>query len=319
MKADGDKMRPNTTVDHVETESGHTISASSVVIATGSPFDAGVTLHAKLAPYTTYAVGIEVPKESLPKALYWDTEDPYHYVRLSPGSSTDHQLLIVGGEDHKTGQASDQEERWGRLIAWTRSLVPEAGEVRHRWSGQVFETPDGLGLMGPAPWGENLYVITGDSGMGLTHGTLGARLVTNLILGVADPLAEVYSPSRWMPGALLSLLGENMNLAAQYTDWLTGGDVRSVEEIPTGHGAIIRSGLGKLAVYRDEEGTVTTLSATCTHLGCVVRWNPGEKSWDCPCHGSRFGCTGEVLHGPAVHPLHLAKLSDSSLPLSVTQ
>jgi len=291
----------------VETEGGHTVTAASVVIATGAPFDAGVMLHAKLAAYTTYAVGIDVPKGSVPNALYWDTEDPYHYVRVHPGAGDAADLLIVGGEDHKTGQASDQEERWGRLVSWARNRVPEAGEVRHRWSGQVFETPDGLGLIGRAPWGDNLYVITGDSGLGLTHGTLGARLVTNLIRGDADPLAGVYSPSRWMPAALLTLLGENLNLAAQFTDWLTGGDVGSVEEIPAGHGAIVRSGLGKLAVYRDEAGAVTRLNAACPHMGGVVRWNPGEKSWDCPCHGSRFTCTGEVLHGPAVRPLQRAE------------
>ena len=291
----------------VTTEAGPAVTAASVVIATGSPFDAGVGLHAKLAAYTTYAVGLDVPKGSVPSALYWDTEDPYHYVRVRPGANGDPDLLIVGGEDHKTGQAGDQGERWGRLMAWARNRVPEAGEVRHRWSGQVFETPDGLGLIGRAPWGENLYVITGDSGMGLTHGTLGARLVTNLIRGEADPLAGVYSPSRWMPGALLTLLGENLNSAAQFTDWLTGGDVSSVDEIPPGHGAIVRSGLGKLAVYRDAAGTVTKLSAACPHMGGVVRWNPGEKSWDCPCHGSRFACTGEVLHGPAVQPLQPAE------------
>jgi len=289
----------------VETDGGPAVTASSVVIATGTPFDAGVTLHTKLAAYTTYAVGLEVPNGAVPHALYWDTEDPYHYVRVMPGPGKD--LLIAGGEDHKTGQADDQGERWGRLMAWAREKVPEAGELRHRWSGQVFETPDGLGLIGPAPWGENLYVITGDSGMGLTHGTLGARLATNLIRGDADPLAGVYSPTRWMPGALLTYLGENLNLAAQYTDWLTGGDVSSIEDIPPGHGAIVRSGLGKLAVYRDADGAVTKLSAACPHMGGVVRWNPGEKSWDCPCHGSRFACTGAVLHGPAVQPLQVAE------------
>lgn len=287
----------------VETEGGQTVTAASVVIATGSPFDAGVGLHTKLAAYMTYAVGLELPAGAVPHALYWDTEDPYHYVRVQPGEGTTGDLLIAGGMDHKTGQATDQGERWGRLMAWARSKVPEAGAVRHRWSGQVFETPDGLGLIGRAPWGENLYVITGDSGMGLTHGTLGARLVANLIRGEADPLAGVYDPSRWMPGALLTFLGENLNLAAQYTDWLTGGDVSSIDDIPAGHGGVVRSGLGKLAVYRDKDGTVTKLSAACPHMGGVVHWNPGEKTWDCPCHGSRFVCTGEVQHGPAVQAL----------------
>lgn len=279
-----------------------TVTAGSVVIATGSPFDAGMVLHTKMAAYNTYAVALEVPAGNVPHALYWDTEDPYHYVRVQPGENG-LDLLIVGGEDHKTGQADDQAERWGRLIGWTRQRVPSAGEVKHRWSGQVFETPDGLGLIGRAPWGKNLYVITGDSGMGMTHGTLGARLVSHLILGQADPLAGVYDPNRWMPGALLDLLGEVSNMAAQYADWVTGGDVKSADQIPPGHGAVVRVGLTKHAVFRDKGGKLTELSAVCPHMGGLVRWNPGEQTWDCPCHGSRFTCDGSVMHGPAVSGL----------------
>lgn len=291
----------------VTTAGGDTVSAAQVVIATGSPFDTGVVLHTKMAAYTTYAVALDVPKDTVPHALYWDTEDPYHYVRVQPGEKSD--LLIVGGEDHKTGQEHDQAERWARLIGWIRQRVPTVGDVRHHWSGQVFETPDGLGLIGRAPWGKNLFVITGDSGMGLTHGTLGARLVANLILGDADPLAGVYDPNRWMPGALLTMLGEAANMAAQYTDWLTGGDVKSVDQIPPGHGAVVRVGLTKHAAYRDKGGKVLELSAVCPHMGGLVRWNPGEQTWDCPCHGSRFTCDGEVLHGPAVSGLKKEKTS----------
>jgi glycine/D-amino acid oxidase-like deaminating enzyme/nitrite reductase/ring-hydroxylating ferredoxin subunit len=288
----------------VRTTEGHVITAKSVVVATGVPFDSGVTLHTKLAAYTTYAVGLEVPAGVIPHALFWDTEDPYHYVRGQPaGAGNNSDLLIVGGEDHKTGQAQDQAERWARLVAWARARVPEAGAVKHHWSGQVFETPDGLGLIGRAPGAEKVYVITGDSGMGLTHGTLGGRLVANLIRGEADPLAGVYDPSRWMPAALKTLFQENLNAAAQYLDWLTGGDVSSADSIPPGHGGIVRTGLTKQAVYRDKDGKVTRLTAVCPHMGGVVRWNPGEQTWDCPCHGSRFTAAGEVLHGPAVEGL----------------
>jgi nitrite reductase/ring-hydroxylating ferredoxin subunit len=148
-----------------------------------------------------------------------------------------------------------------------------------------------------------VYVITGDSGMGMTHGTLGARLVSDLILGRTSPYAGLYSPSRWAPGALRDLLSENANTVAQYTDWVTRGDVKTAAEIPPGHGAVIRRGLTKLAVYKDERGDVHELSAVCPHLGGIVQWNPGEKTWDCPCHGSRFNCTGEMIHGPAASDL----------------
>lgn len=286
------------------TKSGHTVTADAIVIATGSPFDAGLTLHFKLAAYNTYAIALEVPPGYVPPGLFWDTEDPYHYVRTAHGTGTEY--LIVGGEDHKTGQAQDQKERWAALEAWTRARFPDAGPVRHHWSGQVFETPDGLGRIGLAPgWRDNLYVITGDSGTGMTHGTLGARLVADLILGRTNPFAGLYSPSRWMPGALKTLIEENANLAAQYTDWLTGSEVASAADIPKGHGAVVRDGLSKTAVYKDDKGQVHEMTAVCPHLGGIVQWNPGEKTWDCPCHGSRFSCTGEVQHGTAVEGLKL--------------
>src|SRR5207244_2935492 len=150
-----------------------------------------------------------------------------------------------------------------RLAAWARERFPSVGAIAHHWSGQVFETPDGLGLIGAAPWGRNLYVITGDSGMGLTHATLGAKLVTNLIAGHDEPLAAVYDPSRWMPKALLTLLREDVNMASQFADWLTGGDVKSADDIPKGHGAIVRRGLSKLAVYKDDTGALCEMSAKC--------------------------------------------------------
>ncbi|HEX4610198.1 MAG TPA: FAD-dependent oxidoreductase [Urbifossiella sp.] len=293
----------------VATTRGHTVSAGAVVVATNNPFEGGTVLHTRVAAYTTYALAAEVPKGSVEDALCWDTEDPYHYVRIQPGG--DGQAvddLIVGGEDHKTGQADDQPERWDRLAAWAMPRFPGLGPVRYRWSGQVFETADGLGLIGPAPWnGPNVYVITGDSGMGMTHGTLGARLVADLVLGRPNDLAAVYAPSRLTPAAARTLLGENLNLAGQYADWVTGGDVKSPAEIPPGQGAVVRSGLTKLAVYKDDRGAVTTLSAVCPHMGCLVRWNPGEKTWDCPCHGSRFSATGTCLHGPSTSDLKKAE------------
>ncbi len=293
----------------VTTTHGHTVTADAVVVATNNPFEGGTTLHAKVAAYITYAFAAEIPKGSLHVGLYWDTEDPYHYVRTQSGGDAEpFDYLIVGGEDHKTGQADDQPQRWDRLKAWAKERFPNMGAVRYHWSGQVFETPDGLGLIGLAPWnGPNVFVMTGDSGMGMTHGTLGARLVADLVMGRPNELASVYSPSRMMPGAVRTQLGETLNMAAQFTDWLTGGDVKSAEDIPPGHGAVVRSGLTKLAVYKDDRGKVTSLSAVCPHMGCLVRWNPGETTWDCPCHGSRFSATGTCLHGPSTSNLAKAE------------
>jgi nitrite reductase/ring-hydroxylating ferredoxin subunit len=243
-----------------------------------------------------------VPQGSVPDALYWDDHNPYTYIRLQPADGFD--FLIVGGEDYKTGQESDDRERLLRLESWTRERFPMAGELAYSWSGQVVEPDDYVAFIGPNPDGaENVYIITGDSGQGMTHGVLGARLLTDLIAGRENEWAHLYDPKRITAGRTLEYLKQNLNVAKQYTDWLGPGEVASVDEVPADTGCIMRRGGKVLAVYRDTDGFVHEYSAVCTHMKCMVAWNDLEKSWDCPCHGSRFNPYGVVLNGPAVADL----------------
>jgi Rieske Fe-S protein len=252
----------------------------------------------------TYVIGARVPAGSVPRVLGWDTGDPYHYIRMQE------DWLIVGGEDHKTGQASDTPERYARLEAWARKRFPMMGPVELNWAGQVMETQDYLAFIGRNPMDhENVYVCTGDSGMGLTHGTIAGMLISDQILGRPNPWASLYDPSRVTLRAASEFARENANVALQYGDWLTGGDVDSVDEVRPGTGAILRRGLEKIAVYRDEQGRVHERHAKCPHLGCVVHWNPAETTWDCPCHGSRFDRYGKVINGPANRDLAPAERS----------
>ncbi len=294
----------------VKTTAGPMVSADAVVVATNTPVNDRVAIHTKQAPYLTYVIGALVPRGPVPKGLFWDTLDPYHYVRLQAlpaeggaheqGGLPSYDVLIVGGEDHKTGQADDQPERYARLEAWARERFPMMQEVRFRWSGQVMETIDGLAFIGPNPLDEpNVLIATGDSGMGMTHGTIAGILLTDLILGRENAWATLYDPSRKTLRAAGEFAKENLNVVKQYGDWLTGGEVSSPEEIPTGTGAVVRRGLSKVAAYRDEQGALHECSAVCPHLGCIVDWNDAEKTWDCPCHGSRFDRFGTVLNGPA--------------------
>jgi Rieske Fe-S protein len=222
-------------------------------------------------------------------------------VRLQPATGgEDLDVLIVGGEDHKTGQADDQEERFLRLEQWARERFPEMEAVTDRWGGQVMETLDGLGFIGRNPLDhENVYIATGDSGMGMTHGTIAGMLISELIQGRAHPWEKLYDPSRKPVSAVRDFLSENLNVAAQYASLVTPGEISDPAEVPAGEGAVMRRGLQKLAVYRAPTGEVTTCSAICPHLKCVVGWNPTEKTWDCPCHGSRFTAEGKVIVGPA--------------------
>jgi glycine/D-amino acid oxidase-like deaminating enzyme/nitrite reductase/ring-hydroxylating ferredoxin subunit len=289
----------------VETESGHIVTAGSVVVATNTPVNDRVAIHTKQAPYITYVIGARVPRGSVERALYWDTPDPYHYVRIeSVGGDDEGQagsdILIVGGEDHKTGQADDANQRYARLERWTRTRWPMIEAIEFRWSGQVMEPVDGLAFIGRNPLDDdNVFIVTGDSGNGMTHGTIAGILITDLIQGRTNEWEEIYEPSRKTLKALPEFAKENLNVAAQYTDLVTPGDIDSTDEIKPGEGAIIRHGLSKVAAYRDEAGTLHERSAVCVHLGCIVDWNSKEKTWDCPCHGSRFDAYGKVFQGPA--------------------
>jgi glycine/D-amino acid oxidase-like deaminating enzyme/nitrite reductase/ring-hydroxylating ferredoxin subunit len=302
----------------IETKNGFTISADHIVVATNSPVNDLVTMHTKQAPYRTYVIGARIPKGSVPKALYWDTADPYHYIRIqeeetsSPAESA-YDLLIVGGEDHKTGQEDNPQERFACLKEWTQRFFPMMGEVAYEWSGQVLEPVDHLAFLGRNPGDDNVYIITGDSGHGMTHTTIGAMLITDLIAGRPNAWEDLYKPSRisLSTTSAKEFLKENLNVAAQYTDLLTAGDVSNREEIPQGSGAIESRNLKKVAVFRDVQGNFHECSAICTHLGCVVAWNDTEKSWDCPCHGSRFDPFGRVLNGPAVKDLEKLKSEGS--------
>ncbi len=290
----------------VQTESGNTVTAQAVVVATNTPVNDRVAIHTKQAPYITYVIGARVPRGSVERALFWDTPDPYHYVRIETinardGAKTEeYDLLIVGGEDHKTGQETDANRRYRALERWTRHRFPMIEDVEFRWSGQVMEPIDGLAFIGRNPMDEdNVFIATGDSGNGMTHGTIAGILLTDLIMGRENAWAELYEPTRKTLKALGQFAKENLNVAAQYTDLVTPGEVDSADEIKPGEGAVIRHGLKKVAVYRDDAGALYERSAICVHLGCVVAWNSNEKTWDCPCHGSRYDAHGKVFQGPA--------------------
>ncbi len=296
----------------VTTADGKTITADAVIVATNSPVNDWLILHSKQAAYRTYVIGCRVPRGAIPRALYWDTPDPYHYIRLqdapssSPGAS-EAEILIVGGEDHKTGQADDQGARFERLEEWARKRFPMIQSVDYRWSGQVMEPVDYMAYIGRNPGADrHIFVATGDSGNGMTHGTIAGILLTDLVLGLKNPWTALYDPSRVKLGAAVDYVKENVNVAEQYKDWLTDGDVADEKDIAPGEGAVMRRGSKKIAVYKDESGAIHERSAVCTHLYCIVDWNSTEKSWDCPCHGSRFDPFGKVINGPAITPLHPA-------------
>jgi Rieske Fe-S protein len=290
----------------VKTSRGFPVSAGSVIVATNAPVNDWVKMHTKQAAYRTYVVAMAVEGNPPLPFLYWDTAEPFHYVRteqIAHGRHTEN-LLIVGGEDHKTGQEGTDHDQYARLANWARDYFPNAGAVKFRWSGQILNSMDGLAFIGRNPGDkENVFIATGDSGNGLTHGTIAGMLLRDAIMGRENPWTELYDPSRKNLRAVLPFARENLNVAAEYGDWLRPGEVQDESKIEPGAGAVIRRGLSKVAVYRDSSNQLHKVSAVCTHLGCIVAWNALEQSWDCPCHGSRFSPDGKVLNGPAVRGL----------------
>jgi glycine/D-amino acid oxidase-like deaminating enzyme/nitrite reductase/ring-hydroxylating ferredoxin subunit len=298
----------------VTTTNGLTVTAKAVVVASNTPINDRYVIHTKQAPYTTYVIGLQVRRGDVTRALFWDTAEragmesglgavPYHYVRLAKADG-ENEILIVGGEDHKTGQADDFEQRFQRLEDWARARWPKAGEVAFQWSGQVYEPVDGLAYIGRNPADEdNVYIVTGDSGNGMTHGTIAGMLIPELIRRGDHAWRKLYDPSRITMRTTPDFAKENLNVARQYADYFTTGDTASADNLNPGEGAVIRRGLKKIAVYRDEAGKLHEMTAICPHLKCIVHWNRTETTWDCPCHGSRFDALGKVLNGPSVADL----------------
>lgn len=316
IPGDGSYVFENTSVDDVEEKplslkaGRHRVRCSYLVLATHNPlmgktnFLSATLLQSKLALYTSYVVGARIPSGLIPEASFWDISDPYYYLRIEKGRGFDY--AIFGGEDHKTGQSRDTQACFRRLERQLLKCITTAS-IDARWSGQVIETNDGLPLIGETA--SQQFAATGFGGNGMTFGTLGAMMARDAVTGVKNPWTQLFSPHRKkVRGGLWHYLQENKDYPFYLLrDRFAGGEKQSAASLTPGEGKILKVRGQKVAAYKDESGKVTMRSPVCTHLGCIVHWNQAEKTWDCPCHGSRFKPTGEVISGPAEAPLGPAK------------
>jgi glycine/D-amino acid oxidase-like deaminating enzyme/nitrite reductase/ring-hydroxylating ferredoxin subunit len=285
---------------------GCTVRCKHVVIATHVPLMGKNSLvnatlfQTKLYPYSTYAIAATLPSGSLPEASYFDTTDPYYYLRVEHRRT--HDFAILGGEDHKTGQKSDGRKRYSSLRRILNQLVKRA-RIEARWSGQVIETNDGLPLIGEIS--NDQYVATGFAGNGMTFGVLGAMMLTDMIQGRRNPWSQLFDVHRKkLRGGTWNYIKENVDYPYyMIKDRLQRAERKSPRSIRGGQGAILRINGKRVAVSRDDRGKLHEISPICTHMGCLVHWNSVERTWDCPCHGSRFHPDGRVHAGPAEEPL----------------
>jgi len=236
---------------------------------------------------------VTVKKKDAPQALLWETGYPYHYLRSQPFNKEE-QLVTIGGEDHKVGEVGYEHSHFVRLKRWAKSRL-EFSKILFAWSGQIMEPHDYLGYAGRSPNKENEYVITGDSGNGLTHGAIGALVINDLINRRRNRWAKLYDPARTTEGNLPRFAREKAKISAGYSAWLK--TIKGPRDLRPGQGAIVKKGIRAEAIFREKSKT-HSYSPACTHLRCLVRWNDMEKSFDCPCHGSRFSSQGKIINGP---------------------
>jgi glycine/D-amino acid oxidase-like deaminating enzyme/nitrite reductase/ring-hydroxylating ferredoxin subunit len=282
---------------------GFVVSATHVVFATHAPIHNRL-FAAKVAAYQSYAVGVRVPRGTFPYALAWDSEDPYHYWRQEPGEGFD--TLIVGGEDHRTGQKAHTCNAFEKLEAYVHEQLEGVEHaLTHGWSAQWWEPVDGVPFIGRVAGAPNEYIATGFSGNGMTFGPFAGLLIADLILGRPNAMAAYFDPSRLkLRAGAITFVTENIAFPAYFAkDWLTPAEAAELDELHPGEGRVVAMNGQRVAASRDEQGGVHLVSAVCTHMACQVHWNEAETTWDCPCHGSRFTPDGAVVTGPAIQPL----------------
>jgi nitrite reductase/ring-hydroxylating ferredoxin subunit len=282
-----------------------TITARDVLLATHAPLG-NKTIQTKVAQYRSYVVGCRVAGAA-PKGLFWDDEDPYHYIRSQRAGGG--EVVIIGGEDHKVGQEADTEGRYRALRDYARRRF-DLRRIEYRWSAETVEPMDGLPYIGHDTGAGHVFVATGFSGTGMTFGTVSALLLADLVRGRANPWADLFHAGRIKPvPSVKPFLKENVDFPSYLVrDRLKRPKARTAADVPRGEGKVLIVDGDHIAVSRDDAGTVRAVSAVCTHMGCLVRWNGAERSWDCPCHGSRFDAAGRLLDGPAPRDLEPRKL-----------
>jgi glycine/D-amino acid oxidase-like deaminating enzyme/nitrite reductase/ring-hydroxylating ferredoxin subunit len=281
---------------------GGRVRAGQVVVATHYPFLDRSLVFARAYPQRSYAIACRITGPA-PEGMFISADSPTRSVRGVPLGAE--ELLLVGGEGHKTGTGGDTEERYRRLEDFAREHW-RVESIEYRWSSQDPTTADGLPYVGPlTPRTDRVFMATGFAKWGITNGTAAALILARLVQGDTHPWASLFNPSRLnLRAAAPTLVKETAEVGGHFVgDRVKHRGTRPIEELAPGEGDIVSHDGEKVAGYRDGDGKLLAVSTRCTHLGCQVNWNTAERSWDCPCHGSRFAPDGEVLHGPAVRPL----------------
>lgn len=290
----------------VETSNGE-FSAANLVFATHIPI--GVNLiHFRCSPYRSYAMAVKLEDNAYPDSLIYDMYDPYHYYRTQTIDGENY--LIVGGDDHRTGEEPNTNGCFLKLESHIRSHF-NVSTVVSQWSSQYFEPADGLPYIGHLPGNpENVLVATGYGGNGMTYSHVAAITLSDMILNGDSQYQKLFSPSRLKPVAgFTEFVKHNADVVKQFVGgWLGMDKLEEAADLATNDAKVVKYEGESLGVYKDDSGVLHAVNPACTHVKCSVAWNAAEKSWDCPCHGARYSVDGEVLTGPASRDLEKVEL-----------
>ncbi len=307
IPGEGSYVFENTRVQKVEDNSSQVITdkgiiqAQDIIVATNIPITDEGLFFAKTYPKRSYIVGAKITADKAPQGMYIGSGEKYYSIRTTPYKSE--LLLLVGGAGHKVGIVENTEEKYLDLENYTRSRF-DVESIDYRWSTQDFVSFDKIPYVGKlTPLSKHTYVATGFSLWGMTQGTLSGMILADTILGIKNVAADLYDATRATPFVSPQGIKKTLEVGTHWIGDRLKGLGQTLDDVAVGEGKLVTVDGDKVGAYRDETGAIHAVSAICPHLGCVVAWNSGEKSWDCPCHGSRFSCTGEVLHGPTVKDL----------------
>ncbi|MEJ7912206.1 MAG: FAD-dependent oxidoreductase, partial [Chitinophagaceae bacterium] len=301
-KVDGSEMLT------IETSLG-SVQGRHFIYATHTPPGVNV-LHFREAPYRSYVVAATLKNDNYPDALVYDMYDPYHYYRTQEADGK--KYLIAGGDDHKTAHEENTEVCFRQLEAHVRKLF-DVASIDYRWSSQYFEPSDGLAYIGHLPGNpDNVFVATGFGGNGITYSHIAATILTDLITTGNSEYAELFDPSRVkMVAGFANFVKENLDVVKEFVSKRIGQTkIKGLSDLAQGEGKLVKYEGESLGLYKDETGGIHAVNPVCPHAKCVVGWNSAEKSWDCPCHGSRFSVDGLLLTGPATINLEKIELGD---------
>ncbi|HEX2951138.1 MAG TPA: FAD-dependent oxidoreductase [Armatimonadota bacterium] len=284
----------------VTTDEG-TVQARDVVIATNFPIYDPKLFFARLTTGQSYVLGVKLEKP-FPAGMFYSTDAAEHSLRPH-WAGTDHEIVLVGGETHPTGKGGDTVQRYLHLENWARKKLP-LKSIEYHWSTHDTQSYDKVPMIGKLTSStQHLYVATGFKGWGMSHGTVAGLLLRDEITGKQTSWSTLFNPNRFTSFASGELLASNVSIVSTLIKGKFASYAESIADLPNDDARVVEVDGAKIAVYRDAQGTVHAISAACTHMGCIVTWNTAEKTWDCPCHGSRFDCDGHVVHAPAINDL----------------